>query len=209
MLPSLSQSVHSPEDADLDYSESPETQQTSYFDLSIENKKHLERLEQDFLNEIDSAMFIRSCLATVMFNSFNIALTLYGLHIGLGIWLAVIAGFSVGSVPGLKTISDSLNIQVEKAESNWSFTGINLNGVLLKGVAMTFLAGFLTFQAVSERRIVEDLSHRSYIEFQKDSARFENPKQVGLDQSFAYLLFAAGAVSVLWMLALLGKPRDL
>ena len=135
MLPSIIQNSFNPEDDGEDNVDSLEPSETKplYFDLSPENKRHLDRLEQDFLQDIDKAKFMQSCLGTVMFNSFNIALSLYCVNIGLGLWMSAVAGFSVGALPGLKTISDSLNIQVSK-EENWSFTGININGQLLKGV---------------------------------------------------------------------------
>ena len=194
---------------DLDDYDSVEQSETkpSYFELSPENQRHLERLEQEFLNDIDTANFLKSCISTVMFNSFNIALSLYCINIGLGLWMSAIAGFSVGAIPGLKTLSDSLNIQVEKTD-NWNFTGINVNGKLLKGVLLTFLSATLTFNSVSEWRIVQDLSRKSYIEFQKDTARFENPQQVALDNNLVYLLYAGGGITLLGFISYLRRSGD-
>ena len=105
-----------------------------------ENKRHLSRLEEEFLQELATGYFIKDFLQTVMFNSFNTFITMYCIQIGIGLTLSGIAGFSIGAIPALKNIGDNFRLSIGETKT------VATNGRFMKGVFSTYLSGHANFQ---------------------------------------------------------------
>lgn len=169
-------------------------------EFTRENQEHLERLEQDYLKDLKTQEFIKSWIEMIMFNSCNVFITLWLINVGATLFLAVLAGFTIGSVPGMKAIADNFNLSKD-SEAGMNF---NINGKLINGLIKLLLAGSLTyFGATAEWRNVlrfADISSKAYIE-QKEA--YEKDKRQGLDPTLQFLIYTAcGAAGAIFLLGL-------
>jgi hypothetical protein len=162
-----------------------DSEATENTDYTAENRRHLKRLEEDFLNDLATGYFVKDWLQTIMFNSFNVFISLYCIHVGVGLFFSVIAGFSIGSIPALKNIGDNVKINIENESRSMSG-----NGNVLKGLVKLVLAGSLTFSAVSEWKNVTWMAQESHKMFMEQMDAYENPGKhtFGLDPDVAWLL---------------------
>lgn len=127
-----------------------------------ENQRFLERIEQEYLQDLASGEFIKNWLEIIVFNSMNIFVSLWSIQLGLGVLMSCIIGFTVGSVPAFKKISSSFSLY--KDSDGWKS---NMNSRIVLGFAGLILAAFNSYSATREWKNLEyiaDKAQRYYIE---------------------------------------------
>ncbi|BAY20773.1 hypothetical protein NIES2100_05170 [Calothrix sp. NIES-2100] len=157
--------------------------QEQNLEFTRENQEHLARLEQDYLKELNRQEFVKSWLEMVMFNSMNVFITLWLIHVGSTLFLAVLGGFTIGSVPAMKAIADNFNISKDSESMNFS-----VNGKLINGLIKLILAGTLTFVATSEIRNILKIADVSATAYEQDKQDYERDKRQGINPDLKFII---------------------
>lgn len=175
-------------------------QETSEF--TTDNQEHLLRLKDDYLKTIAKHDYVKDWVETIMFNSFNIAITLYLINLGMGLIVASMAGFSVGAYPGVKSFTDTFNYNQGE--------GMNINGKLIQGVFRIISAGLLTFFIGSPWQNLEKMAKFASDFYNQDVATYEysqKPESVSFETRF-FITLGVGAMAGVILINLLKKSDD-
>lgn len=178
-----------------------EEQKENNEDYLPENQRFLIRAEEERLAKEASGKFVKSILEVFMFNSANVFLSLYLLNIGLGIFVAAFAGFGVGCIPAIKNISENASFRTEGEErSMW------IDGKMIRGIILIFTSAFLSFNAISDQRMLNDMAKNSQRMNAELVQQYERDGKKGIDPQLLYnILIFGGAMGGVIVFQLISK----
>lgn len=158
-------------------------------EFNPENKRFLEREEEEFLKSLQTSEFVKNFLENLTCNSINVFLCLYCVNLGLGVVASALAGFAIGSFSGSKDIYQSKVLRSE-----------GMDFKVIRGGLKIALAAFISWQAVGEWRNIEYMSAKAAQYYQEDVLRYEKSNNLGLNPQLLFAIYVGGGASVAIML---------
>ena len=177
-----------------------EQNQTSEFNQ--DNQEHLTRLKEEYLDTVKKQDYIKSWIETIMFNSFNVVITLYLINLGMSLFVASMAGFSIGAFPGFKLFADTFNYNQGE--------GMNINGKLLTGLIRIVSAAALTYFVGSPWQSLEKMASLASDFYNRDVQTYEysqKPESVSFNTRF-FITTGVGAMAGVIIIGILKKSDD-